>query len=402
MLKKLMNMDKQLLTNYLLVWGLVAVSGFPFFYSTQAFIMLLLVITFFIFLKRSYQFDFRFFAIYGAFLLVEALQVFVVKPFEPQIMAGTFMRMFLAFLVVDICKKKFVNYYVDIMYVLIIISFIFFFPSYFFPSFNNFFINNICPFFTAPGERIEFYSRPQPTIIIFAFDSAIPEFRNAGPFWEQGAFAIFILFGMIFNLTIEKSLWTKRSLVFSLGLLTTLSTSGYIAFFILVGSYYVINESFFRRMIFIMISVPLAFVLYFNLEFLNAKIENNIAIAAEDNTSRFGSGLSDLKDWAKSPYVGWGRGSMRYGGRKFAFFTVEQHRNNGLSGFLCTYGIFMFIFFFYMYYKSIRAACIESSLNTSFALFGLIVVLLCGFSQTIFQYPFFFAFLYVHLPYKFN
>jgi hypothetical protein len=142
--------------------------------------------------------------------------------------------------------------------------------------------------------------------------------------------------------------------------------------------------------------------LYFNLEFLNAKIENNIAIAAEDNTSRFGSGLSDLKDWAKSPYVGWGRGSMRYGGRKFAFFTVEQHRNNGLSGFLCTYGIFMFIFFFYMYYKSIRAACIESSLNTSFALFGLIVVLLCGFSQTIFQYPFFFAFLYVHLPYKFN
>lgn len=399
MFKKIKALSKEDKTNYVLVWGLVAVSGFPYFYSAQIFIMILLFFATLFYLKRSIIIDSRGVTIIGAFFIVEVLQVFIIKPFEPQIIAGTFMRLFVSFVIVSLCKDKFVKYYVNIIYVFCIISFIFFVPSVLFPQFFYFFLNKVCPYFNPPGQNIIEYYQLQASMILFTFDKAVLEFRNPGPFWEQGAFAIFILFAMIFNLPNEKKLMTKKNIVFSIAVISTLSTSGFIAFFILVMSFYFVNESFIKRLVFISIAFPLAFTLYYNLEFLSKKIENNIEIAGEDNTSRFGSGLSDLKDFAKSPFIGWGRGSMRFGGKKFTFFSEEQHRNNGLSSILATYGIFIFIFYFYNYYKSLKYVCLGNNFNTNFASFSLAIIFILGFSQTIFQYPFFSSIMFIHLGY---
>ena len=401
MFRKLKQVSTEEKVNYLLVWGLVAVSGFPYFYSAQIFIMALLFFSTLVFLKRSLSIDTRGLSIIGAFFLVEMLQALINKNFEPQIIAGTFMRLSVSFLIVSLCKDKFTKYYVNILYFFCILSFIFFIPSIISPGFFYFFLNKICPLFNPPGQNVIDYYQLQPSMILFTFDIAVLQFRNPGPFWEQGAFAIFILIAMMFNLPEEKKILTKKNIVFSLALISTLSTSGFIAFFILLMSYYFANETFIKKLVFIMIAFPLAFTLYYNLEFLSAKIENNIEIAGDDNTSRFGSGLSDLKDFAKSPFIGWGRGSMRFGGRKFTFFSEEQHRNNGLSSLLATYGIFIFIFYFYNYYKSFKYNCLNNSFNISFALFSLAVLFILGFSQTIFQYPFFSSIMFIHLGYRF-
>lgn len=396
------SINKELATNYFLVWGLVAVSGFPYFYRTQLFILALLIIALFIYLKRSVIFDPKCLNIIGAFFFIEILQILIIKPFEPQILAGTYMRLSVGFIIISLCQKNYIRYYVNIIYFFCILSFIFFIPSVISHSFYNFFVNHICIYFNPPGENIIAFYKEQPTIGFYTFSVATLEYRNSGPFWEPGAYAIFILIAMIFNITAEKKLWTKKNIVFSLSLISTLSTSGFIAFFLLLTFYYFITESMVKKIVFIAVALPVFFIAYNSLEFLSSKIKNNIEIADNDNTSRFGSALSDLKDFSSSPLIGWGRGSMRYGGKKFSFFSEEQHRNNGLTGLLATYGIFIFLFLFYNYFKSLKAICLSNSFPPIFAWASLGVIITLGFSQTIFQYPFFYSLMFVHLVYPKN
>lgn len=398
MFKKLKTIEgRQTFTNYFAVAGLVAISGFPFFYAAQLNILFLFIITFFIFLKRSIKFDTRVLTIMAFFYIVDILQVIIIKPFVPMTMLGTYTRLFVAFFVVALCDKKFTDIYANVIYYLSIISIIFYVPSVTIPAFRNFFINVVCKFFNPPFTEVsEFYER-SPTIIIYNFHEVLAEFRNSGPFWEPGAFAIFILIALIFNLINDKTLWSKKNIILCITLFTTLSTTGFVAFFVLLMSYYFVTGNVIKNIFILAILLPVGISLYFSLEFLSAKIEDNIAIADNDKSSRFGSGLADILDWAKSPIIGWGRGAMRYGGRQFTFFTAEQHRNNGLTALLASYGIVIFVVLLYNYYKSIKILCIAKSFNTRFAMFSFIVILLLGFSQTIFQYPFFYSLMFIHL-----
>lgn len=390
---------RQKFTDYTAVFGLIGVSGFPFLYAAQLNILFLFLFTLFIFLKRSIKFDTRVLTIMIFFYVVDILQVLIIKPFVPMTMLGTYTRLFLAFFVVALCNKKFTEYYSNVIYYLAVISLFFYVPSVTVPAFRSFFENSICPIFKPPfAEVSEFYER-SPTIIIYNFHEVLSEFRNSGPFWEPGAFAIFILLAMIFNLIREKFLWTKKNIVLFIALISTLSTTGFVSFFVLLMSYYFATGNIIKNILIVAIMLPVGISLYFSLEFLSAKIEDNIAIANDDKSSRFGSGLADIQDFARSPIIGWGRGAMRYGGRQFTFFTAEQHRNNGLTALLASYGIVIFFVLLSNYYKSLKVLCVAYSFNKSFAFFSFVVILLLGFSQTIFQYPFFYSLMFIHLMY---
>jgi hypothetical protein len=388
---------RQNFTNYAVVFFLVAISGFPFYYAAQINILLLFLFTLFIYLKRSITFDTRALTIMGFFYTVDILQVMIIKPFVPMTLMGTYTRLFVAFFVVSLCEKKFTDIYSNVIYGLCIISIIFYIPSVTSSGFLSFMTGRICPMFKPPFTEVsEFYER-SPTIIIYNFHEVLAEFRNSGPFWEPGAFAIFIIIALIFNLINDKTLWSKKNIVLSITLLTTLSTTGFIAFFVLIMAYYFATGDILKNIILLATLLPIGISLYFSLEFLSAKIEDNIAIADNDKSSRFGSGLADIKDWASSPIIGWGRGAMRYGGRQFTFFTAEQHRNNGLTALLASYGVVIFFVLLYNYYRSLKELCIAKSFNTQFAVFSFVVILLLGFSQTIFQYPFFYSLMFIHL-----
>jgi hypothetical protein len=398
MFKKFRTIEgRQNFTNYTVVFFLVAISGFPFYYAAQINILFLFLFTLFIYLKRSITFDSRALTIMGFFYTVDILQVMIIKPFVPMTLMGTYTRLFVAFFVVSLCEKKFTDIYSNVIYGLCIISIIFYIPSVTSSGFLSFMTGTICPAFKPPFTEVsEFYER-SPTIIIYNFHEVLSEFRNSGPFWEPGAFAIFIIIALIFNLINDKTLWSKKNIVLSITLLTTLSTTGFIAFFVLIMAYYFATGDILKNIILLATLLPIGISLYFSLEFLSAKIEDNIAIADNDKSSRFGSGLADIKDWANSPIIGWGRGAMRYGGRQFTFFTAEQHRNNGLTALLASYGIVIFFVLLYNYYRSLKELCIAKSFNTQFAVFSFVVILLLGFSQTIFQYPFFYSLMFIHL-----
>ena len=141
--------------------------------------------------------------------------------------------------------------------------------------------------------------------------------------------------------------------------------------------------------------LPVLLTLYFSLEFLSNKVEQNISMAGTTTSSRFGSALIDIQDFSNSPFIGWGRGVMRYGGRSFSFFSEDQHRNNSVTDLLATYGIFIFLFYFYNYYKSLKGICQSSGFNPQFGSYALLVILLIGFSQSIFMKPFFYSLMFL-------
>lgn len=64
--------------------------------------------------------------------------------------------------------------------------------------------------------------------------------RNYGPFWEPGVYAAYLSLGVLFLFTNEKKI-DKRVLVLCIGILTTLSTAGFLYLLILLG-YYTVAE----------------------------------------------------------------------------------------------------------------------------------------------------------------
>jgi hypothetical protein len=393
--------DIQKGTNYFLVAALIAVSGFPYFMVSQIHFLILFLIAIFFYLKRNIHFDLRSLPILGAFVIIETLQFIFIKPFDPIMISGTFVRLLLGFLIISLSGTSFTRCYINLLVFFSLVSFFFFIPSLLIPGFFNFFAEHICPIFDPPVAAVNDFYVIWPTNLIYCFHECIlKELRNPGPFWEPGLFAVFLNIALLFQMITEKDIWSWKTGVLMLALLTTLSTAGYIAFFILFFSYYVIRMNPVRKILFSLLVAPAILLLYFSLDFLNTKVKENLDLAGTTTSSRFGSAAVDLADFTNSPWIGWGRGVMRYGGRPYTFFSEDQHRNNSVTDLLATYGIFLTVFFFFNYYKSLKYLCLNEDFRKSFAPYALVVILTLGFSQSIFLRPFFYSLLFLHLIYK--
>lgn len=389
------------LVNYAAVFGLVAVSGMPFFFKSALNSVFLCMFVLFVFLKRSIPFNPKHLAIVAVFFFVEVLQDIFIYDIAIATFIGSYTRFFLAILTVTICDRKFTRYYVNIIYVLTLIGFVFYVPSVLSNNVRGFFESSICPFFPPLGLGTEdnpFYDH-QPTVMIYTFHPVLKEFRNSGPFWEPGAYGVFLLFAIIFNVIRTGTLINKKNIVFAIAVITTISTTGYAALFVIVTSFYLVKGTISNRLFMVSMLVPVSILMFVSFDFLGQKVEKNMELK-DDPSSRFGSAYADVQDWATSPFIGWGKGEMRFGGREFTFFSDDQHRNNGLSDLLATYGIFAFITLLVNYFRTLKTMCLSHSFPQGFAPLAFAVILLLGFSQSLFQYPFFLSIMFMHIIYK--
>lgn len=63
--------------------------------------------------------------------------------------------------------------------------------------------------------------------------------RMSGPFWEPGAYAFYLCMGIMFQVFFSEKQSVKRIVIYVIGLLLTYSTTGYIAFGVLIMAYMV-------------------------------------------------------------------------------------------------------------------------------------------------------------------
>lgn len=388
-------------TDYFLLFFLIATTGFPFFYSDIEFVILGFLLSFFIFINRNLKFNSNFIFVIISFFIIEVAQILYFNTFEPLTLAGTYIRLGFAFFVARILEQKFFDYFFNTIYFFSVISLIFYIPSIINPSFATFIVNNIAILFKSPfGSNINTIYEISPNIIIYVFEKSLfVSQRNSGPFWEPGAFSIFIILALIFNFIKEHKIITFKNIILILTVLTTTSTSGYIALFLLVVLHYLLNQKVnASKYGIVMILIYGASLLYIQLEFLGEKATNDIALASDTTTSRFGSALVDLRDFSENPIVGYGRGQNRYGGKEVLLFSVEQHRNNGLTQLLVSYGIYIFIMYFYLYYKNLKKYIVFQGFNKKFIVAVMLIIFILGFSQGVFTRSFFYSLLFLIIP----
>ena len=382
--------------NYLLVFLIVASSGIPLFTGSEYLNIFLFLYTFIIIIYKGINKDPRAFLIIFLFFLIEVFQHFLHGSYSYRTSVGTIIKLTAAYFIVKLVREKFISYYINILYVFSLISFLFYSLS-FVPGFTDFIISQIAPYFESPFIESNAFYTPSPSIIVYTFDPiAITEYRNSGPFWEPGAFAVYLIFALLFNVIKKGNLFEKKNIIFIIALITTFSTAGYIAFFILVSGYYFFNKKLSHKLMLI-IFVFISISIYTTTPFLEKKVKHNMSLADETTSSRFGSAIADYSLFVESPIVGWGRGPKRYGDKEVLFFGQDQHRNNGIFILLATYGFLGSLLYYFLFYKSLMRINRFFKFRKGFPLVFFITALLLGFSQSLFFKPFFLCFLFLFL-----
>ncbi len=150
--------------------------------------------------------------------------------------------------------------------------------------------------------------------------------RNSGPFWEPGAFAGFLVLALLFNIIRKGRLNNKTNMILIFGVMSTFSTSGYVALVFVVLSYLMAQRNRIRRIVYVPLIIFTSAVLFFSVDFIGEKIQRKLSFTNQTYNTRFKSAKLDLEDFMDHPFVGLGRSEKtRFKGERKE---RSIHRNN--------------------------------------------------------------------------
>lgn len=385
--------------DYLLLLATIAVSGVPYF-STSFLYMPLFAVLLFVFLLCKKDFDISFLVIMLLLLVITLVQTYVFNFFSLQTSVGVFLRVLNAYLVIKILNDKFIPYFIYSMYIIAIISLPFYFLASFFPV-----VADSLKSFSAYVQFLNFAQQDMPTVIVYNL-YRIHELRNTGPFWEPGAFAGFLILAFMFNEFMQSAKQKRIRVVLFITLLTTFSTTGYLALSVFLAFYFFAKmKSPMTKLIVILLIPASAYLAYTNFDFLGKKIEAQIERATSGadpyrkdlNTQRFLNVLRDVIDFKGHETVG--RGSNPY--TRYSYNPSEQIRTVGLSDILVRMGLpftlLMLVLLYYSISRFLLANKYDSMIMTTGVFLAILVTLT---SEVYFNFPFYWCLLFLHFAYK--
>jgi hypothetical protein len=331
--------------------------------------------------------------VFFSFLMILAVQSISFNFFPLKTIAGFIIRLFIAFAAVRLVND-FPRIYINVIYGICIISLCFYVPEQLFHAVGQDFASLFTPLSTLVKE---FFLSDHKYVTIFIYNFENPYslryiHRNAGLFWEPGAFAGYISLALIFlGLEREKydrRFYISRFLVLTITLLTTTSTMGYLIMpIVLLTHYRRVTKSVvgsLGRIAIGMLMLPLLMVLLinvWNLEFIGRKVIHQYegAIAQRDylwEYTRFGSMVVDWKYIKRRPLFGWGIHPKT----KFALDPKDERRTkgagNGFSGFIHRFGILGMITFALFAWRGFYKLSRESLLRSMMAILATLMSLI--------------------------
>jgi len=378
--------------DYLMVYLLVAFSGIPFFYRSRIEVMIVcMLIPLAVFIYRQRRID-KFIIYYVvAVMLLQVGQMLKFYYLPLSTFLGLHIRILFAYLTLKAVGHRLPTYYVNIILFSILVSWLFYLPSYL-PGFEGMLKSSVAPYFKHPFLKASNY-KVSDNLILYTINTKGEAVgwlkRNSGPFWEPGAFSGFIIIALIFHVIKSKSVFSKQNLLLMAGLITTFSTSGLLVLAYLIVAYFWLQRSVIKRIALVPLFLIGFAYLFVSIDFMGAKIQKKLSFTSQTYNTRFKSAQIDILDFAKSPWVGLGQAKeTRFGGK-----TEKRviHRNNGVTDFLATFGLFAFCLYFILILLSLNSLCRYHNYDTRFALFALGAVLLIGFSEVYFSKVFFIA-----------
>jgi hypothetical protein len=381
----------------LLVFLLVGVSTMPILKQPVG--IYLLIGSIFLTLKEI-RINVQAFAFLFLALLLEIYHNFA---FENYDLAGTRQAILLfaagIFLVYYI-KLDFLSIYINILYFFSLISFVFFALYYADNNIITTIIHWVPDTFVKTASTYGSETK-QIDPIIYNFDPNFLELgRNNGPFWEPTVFATMLVIAQIFNLLLNKVLFNKKGIIFTIAILTTFSTTGFIAYFLLLFFYFLLSDKirFFTKAIVATGFLILSVSLFTNLPFLSEKIDNEIEktdyeIDQYGGDSRLASAVLDIREVSeKGVYMLFGKGLVadsRIGGTD-----KEVLRNCGDTAILIEWGIIFTAIFIWLLFYSFLQLTRHFDIHWGFSVIFTLIILIFGFSEVYFNLPFFYSLIF--------
>ncbi|MCO5935982.1 hypothetical protein NAF17_10570 [Mucilaginibacter sp. RB4R14] len=362
-----------------LILAIMALTGFEFFYRAQNYLLVpVFVISGIFFTKRGYRISEGLLVILIPFLILSLIQT--ILGYNKNIL--TSISLLLAFLTYGFISKvvgdKFIHVYIKLVLIFSIVSLIFF-PLTYVEPFMAIISTKIAPMFKSLNDNNNDLAigEENRNIIIYNFKNYASLYnRNSGPFWEPGMFAVFINVALFFNIVISKKLINIRNIILITTIVTTFSTTGYIAliFIFLVYSIFYSNS---KLSLLYVLAIVIASIYIANLDILKTKILNQYS--DKTGTSRFGATLIHYQVISEYPFTGVGDGASRY----IADLTDAESTANGLTFVFVKYGVIYGL----LYYMVLCRSCIyimgaySNRKIIGYSLFVLLLIL--AFSQDI-------------------
>ncbi|MEB2777650.1 hypothetical protein SYJ56_20200 [Algoriphagus sp. D3-2-R+10] len=261
--------------------------------------------------------------------------------------------------------------------------------------------HNIFPY---PGNS-ETYSN----FLIFTYDK-LHSIRNSGFVWEPGAFGCFLTIGLLFHFMKNNFKFDRNSKILAVSILTTISTTAYLAFGVLMFLYYRVNGGIIS--IKMILGFAVGIVLFFSLPFLGDKIIqtyqddvkalddyemiiNGLDYFTENEgevkLNRFASGVFLYRNFGHQLIFGV---SNAYINVKSSVYGVEISKfniSNGIIDFIAKFGMIGLIFLFYrignfiyIHYQKLE-----------FSLYIIFIILVMNFGEPLLILPITLIFLFL-------
>lgn len=290
---------------------------------------------------------------------------------------GLFVRLFFSFNVIQIVGDQFADKWIRLIRFISIVSIVMFIVQLIVPALL-FDMNDL---FSIP-------ERENSNSILFNF-MYLHQYRNCGPMWEPGVFAALLIITLFISEVYKKKLFTKYNFPIILALLTTFSTTGYLALLVITVLHF-IQEKSFSVSYYILLFIVIAAVASFQI--IDDKITSQYYGLSDEiygvdqasdeykvSISRYASFVVDYDVFAERPWLGYGADILTTNKNTyFQEYGENINRSSGIMSQLVRFGLVGLVVFFGAMYKSFKSI---TSIKNSIG--GIILLLLLLFSSPI-------------------
>ena len=307
-----------------------------------------------------------------------------------------FKFIFLAFIYCTVLKEKVSYYIVKVMAHLTIVSFVFFFLQI--VGFRDYIYNYSQALNLKSAYSIDGYTN----FVIFTLVRGIHDYRNSGFVWEPGAFGCFLIIALMLNFFLNKFKYDRKSYIFIIAIITTISTTDYLALIIvlfLVYRYKVPKVNWGAVALMLVAAVVFTYIPILGDKILGTYYEDMddlkrlkyLEIFYRRNHSqiplnRFASMVYIYKQFGYQLILGV---SNKYDVIVNSKFNINI--SNGLFDFMAKFGLVGLVFLVYKYARF----CIATVLKAEYIVYCIFILLIVGFGEPIMILPFILIFIFI-------
>ena len=387
-----------------LTFVLVLLSGHPVVlqYAAEATLICFFFILLVLALIRSVRPRLADMLLIVSFFAVSAFHLFQFQTIILSAVLGFLLKLLIAFLAAR-TLRDFERTYVEVMYVLAIIGVLTF------GLYQSLYLFGIDPHATL--TPLSLLDDDRVHIGLHNFNRLEETHRNSGLFWEPGAFAGYLLLGIVF-LAATKETYTRyryrrRLMLFVIALLSTQSTVGYLVAPIALTLHVLPTL---RRMprrlhapaIFGAIALVsvLSVLIAGQFSFLWPKVEEQLyEVSSQERgwaTTRFGGAVYDAEFIAERPLTGWSAHPATREGIDPLISELLKSHGNGLTTFIVRFGLLGLFVYVFATFRSMRLLFGGQSLYATISLF---VILVLTNGEQYLDFPLFLAAMFVGSSY---